>query len=127
MTLKQLDLFAQVDEEALIELAAQMTESDVAAGHALLQQGLLGRELIVCVEGQLCVQRIGEFSENMSAPCVVGVLAALDPHPHETNVITLTPCRLLRLDHDALVNELLVNNTLAFGMIRYLVRQARRT
>jgi CRP-like cAMP-binding protein len=126
LTLKQLELFAAVDEEALIELAGQLTESEVPAGHTLLAAGTLGRELIICVEGQLRIEQAGKPAEVHDAPAIVGVLAALDPHPHQASVTTLTPCRLLRLDHDTLVNELLINNTLACGVIRYLVRQARQ-
>jgi len=125
LLLKQVEMFAAVDDDVLAGLAARMQEREGVPGEALLRQGEMGQELYVVVSGRVRVQRGEQTLAELGPRGVIGELAALDPAPRTATVTVLEPTLLLSLDHADLAEELLSNSDLAWGIIRFLVRRFR--
>jgi CRP-like cAMP-binding protein len=123
--LKQVDLFANVDDDVLVNLAMQMVEEEFKAGERIITEGDMGRELFIIVDGKVRVHKGDVDLATLGSKAVVGELAALDPEPRTASVTALEDCNLLRLEHTLLFEELLGNNELARGIIRFLVRRFR--
>lgn len=77
------------------------------------------------MEGRARVHKGQQQLAVLSAKEVFGELAALDPQPRSASVTALEPCLVLELDHAVLLDELMSNNELARGIIRFLVQRFR--
>jgi CRP-like cAMP-binding protein len=125
LLLKQIEMFAAVDEDVLAGLAVRMQEREGVADESLLSEGEVGHELYVIVTGRVRVHRGEQVLAELGPRGVIGELAALDPAPRSATVTALEPTLLLSLDHADLAEELLSNSDLAWGIIRFLVRRFR--
>jgi CRP-like cAMP-binding protein len=125
LLLKQVEMFAAVDDDVLAGLAARMREREAVAGETLLREGEMGQELYVVVTGKVRVHCGEQTRAELGPRGVIGELAALDPAPRTATVTVLEPALLLCLEHADLAEELLSNSDLAWGIIRFLVRRFR--
>jgi CRP-like cAMP-binding protein len=97
--LKQVPLFAELDNRA-IELVGRITEDvHVPAGRVLMRQGDDGDAFYVIVDGTVRVERDGELLNTMGAGSFVGELELLDHGVRTATVTTDTPARLIVLGH----------------------------
>lgn len=127
LLLRQVELFANADDDTLAGLAGQMDTVALRDGDELIRAGDLGRELYIVIDGTVSVRKEGREVELAGPRRVVGELAALDPAPRTASVVAVGPVNLLRLEHMALLEELQLNPDLAVGLIRYLARRLRST
>ena len=125
LLLHQVEMFDDIDDDALIRLAAAMKEQDVRSDEAIIQEGQLGRELYIIIDGKVRVHRGQKELTILGSKGIFGEMAALDPEPRSASVTAIDETRLLRLDHETLFDELLGNNELAQGVVRFLVRRLR--
>lgn len=104
---EQFDLFGDADEDAVAELCRLGICHDYPKNNILAYQGdpassayavLDGRVKLSMQnpEGREVVLRLARAGE------VIGLLAALDGGSHPANLITVTPCRLVRFGADQL-------------------------
>jgi CRP-like cAMP-binding protein len=125
LLLKQVEIFASVDDDVLAVLASRMRERERAAGETVMLEGEVGREMFVIVSGRVRVHKGDRTLAELGPRGVIGELAALDPAPRTATVTALEPVVLLSLDHADLEEELMSNSDLAWGVIRFLVRRFR--
>ena len=125
LLLHQVEMFNDIDDDALIRLAAAMKEQDVRPDEAIIHEGQLGRELYIIIDGKVRVHRGQEELAILGSKGIFGEMAALDPEPRSASVTAIDETRLLRLDHETLFDELLGNSELAQGVVRFLVRRLR--
>jgi CRP-like cAMP-binding protein len=123
--LKKVEMFTDIDDDALAHLATTMSEQDSPAGTAIIREGDDGRELFILVTGSARIHKGERTLATIGPKGVVGELAALDPQPRTASVTALEDCHLLSLGHAVLFEELMSNNDLARGIIRFLVRRFR--
>jgi CRP/FNR family transcriptional regulator, cyclic AMP receptor protein len=90
-------LFEQCSQRELDLLQRAVTQIDVPSGRELVQQGSLGREFIVIVEGTASVTRDGTQLAVLESGSFFGEMSLLDGKPRTATVTTLEPTRVLIL------------------------------
>jgi CRP-like cAMP-binding protein len=80
------DLFAGLTKKELARVAAAGSEVDVVAGKVLIEQGQLGSEAFVVLNGTFAVRRNGRKVAALNAGDIVGELALLDAGPRSATV-----------------------------------------
>lgn len=125
MLLHQVEMFQDIDADALIRLAAALKEQDARPGETIIAEGQLGRELYIIIDGKVRVHQGQKELARLGSKAIFGELAALDPQPRSASVTAIGETRLLRLDHETLFDEVIGNNELARGVVRFLVRRLR--
>mgnify|MGYP003514326076 CR=1 FL=1 len=128
--LAEIPLFSALSKKDLQRIAKASNEVILGAGTVLAEQGDMGREAFVIVEGTATVSRNGRKVGAVGPGDAVGELSLLDHGPRTATVTCETECTLLLLDQrhfmgvldqvPALAHKLLA--TLA-GRIRDLDRQ----
>lgn len=95
MFLRRVPLFAQLEPEDLQRLAATATERYYPGGEALVQEGELGDELVVIVDGSVRVVRQEGDGERLlrtyGAGDHIGELAVLRERPRAASVLADDP------------------------------------
>ncbi len=128
--LRNVPLFASCSNKDLEKIARAGDEVVMPAGSLIVDQGQMGREAFVLMEGSALVRRNGKKVASLGPGAVIGELSLLDHGPRTAAVIAETDCTLLVIsqrqflgvldDVPALAHKLLA--TLA-GRIRDLDRQ----
>jgi CRP/FNR family transcriptional regulator len=126
-SLRQLALFADLDDLALAHIAAVAAPMEVASGHVLIDAGQEGSGLFVLQEGSVAVE-IGARTIECSAGEFIGELSLLvDGLVHTGRVRTKTPVKCLaisRRDFDQLLTD---EPRIAVNMLRSLARRLAET
>src|SRR5450631_276696 len=89
LLLHQLEMFSNIDEDALIRLAAAMTEQDAKPGEMIIEEGQLGREFYIIIEGKVRVHQGEKQLTILGNKTIFGELAALDPQPRSASVTAI--------------------------------------
>src|SRR5882672_8868077 len=86
LLLHQVEMFRNIDEDALIRLATALKEQDARPGETIITEGELGRELYIIIDGKVRVHQ-GENQLNiLDSKAIFGELSALDPQPRSASV-----------------------------------------
>ena len=125
LILKSADLFANVPDEDLAEIAPYLTPVYLDPGEAVLTEGEMGDELYIVVAGEVKVMRGGEEIARRGERTVFGDLAALDPEPRNASVIATKPTQVMRLSNEHLLALFEANVEIASGVIASLIRRIR--
>jgi CRP/FNR family transcriptional regulator, cyclic AMP receptor protein len=84
--LHNVPLFNSCSNKELQTIARATDELTVPAGHVLMDQGQLGREAFVIVDGSATVKRNGKKVATLGPGSVVGELSLLDHGPRTATV-----------------------------------------
>jgi CRP-like cAMP-binding protein len=95
--LSSIGLFGALSRKELQRIAKASDEVKVKAGHELVRQGDVGREMFVVVEGQATVKRNGRKVATMGPGGTIGELSLLDKGPRTASVTCDTDCTVLVL------------------------------
>ncbi len=95
--LGQVDLFADCSKKELAEITSISTEYEATPGQVLAQEGKLGDEFFIIVDGQATATRNGVFLAALAPTNFFGELALLDGGPRTATVVADTALRLLVL------------------------------
>jgi CRP-like cAMP-binding protein len=90
-------LFSALSRKELERVGRAADELTVNAGHRLVTQGDVGREMFVLVEGQATVERNDQVVATIGAGAAVGELSLLDHGPRTASVTCDTDCTVLVL------------------------------
>lgn len=96
--LSQLDFFKSFNEEQLQKVRALGEEVGAEAGALLTEQGRVGQEAYLIVDGEAEVIVAGERVATLSSGSLVGEMALIDVRPRSATVRALTQMDLLRFD-----------------------------
>ena len=96
--LRNVPLFSSLNNKELQTIAKATDELTVPAGHVLTDQGQMGREAFVLVDGSATVRRNGKKVATLGAGSVVGELSLLDHGPRTATVTTDTEATVLVID-----------------------------
>ena len=129
--LRSVPMFAGCSKRELQAILKAGDEIMMTEGTLIVDQGQMGREAFVLLEGSVTVRRNGRKVTTLGPGAVVGELSLLDHGPRTASVVCDTDCSLFVLDqrhfqsviehHPQIAMKLL--GTLA-GHIRTLDRQS---
>lgn len=125
LILKSVDLFHQVPDEDLADIAPYLSSIYFDAGDHVMRKGDVGDELYVVVGGEVEIRRADGEKVRLGEKAVFGDLAALDPEPRVADVIAATPTHVLALSNDQLLSLFESNTEIASGVISALVGRLR--
>jgi CRP-like cAMP-binding protein len=92
------DGFSDDELAHVIELAEEV---DAEQGAVLMEQGRVGQECYVILEGSAGVFFGGDHGATLQPGSMVGEMALVDHHPRTASVVAETPMRLLGFDTKA--------------------------
>jgi CRP/FNR family cyclic AMP-dependent transcriptional regulator len=92
-------LFANCNKTSLARIARLVDEVQLPAGRVLTQQGRVGDEFFVIVEGKVRVERDSRSIDILGPGDFLGEIALVDHRPRTATAVCETRCRLLVLGH----------------------------
>lgn len=95
--LAEIPLFSALSKKDLQRIAKASNEVNVAAGSILVDQGAMGREAFVLVDGTATVSRNGRKVGTVGPGDAVGELSLLDHGPRTARVVADTDITVLVL------------------------------
>ena len=96
--LKSVPMFAGCSKRELQAVLKAGDEIMMTAGTLIVDQGQMGREAFVLLEGSVTVRRNGRKVTTLGPGAVVGELSLLDHGPRTASVVCDTDCSLFVLD-----------------------------
>ncbi len=129
--LKQIPLFAELDEPDLKKLCSLVGDVRLQAGEELFQQGGAGELAYVIREGEIEISR---FSDGREIPLavrrqgeVIGEMALLEEAPRMASARARTPSVLLAIGRGELEQLLTSSPTAARSMLGTIMQRLRET
>lgn len=123
--LRGVSLFAECSAKDLNKIAKASDELGVPAGHVLCDQGQMGREAFVIMEGTATVRRNGKKVATLGPGAVVGELSLLDHGPRTATVTADTDLTVLVIDSRHFAGVLTEVPTLAGKIMAVLAGRIR--
>lgn len=96
--LRAVPLFADVDEDDLDVIGAAVTELNVTAGDVLMRAGSSAREMVIVLDGQLCVKLGDTEIATIDSGGFAGEMGLLAGRPRNATVAAKTDTRILHID-----------------------------
>ena len=121
--LRRAPLFEDLSRKELVQLARASEDLEVAPGKVLCNEGEVGQEFFVIIDGKVEVTRKGKRVAMRGGGEFVGEIALLEETPRTATVTAKTPLRLFvltRKDFRHLVNE---NPSVERKVLRALARR----
>jgi len=91
-------LFADLSSHELDHLHRVATALDLPAGTVLMEQGAIGQEMVVVLDGMLEVVRDGNHVADIGPGEVAGELALLCHRPRNSRVVAKTDVSVVHID-----------------------------
>jgi CRP-like cAMP-binding protein len=95
--LRKIPLFESFSQKDLEKVAKAGDEVSMPAGSLIVDQGQMGREAFVVLDGSVSVKRNGKKVATLGPGAVVGELSLLDHGPRTATATCDTDCTLLVL------------------------------
>src|SRR3974390_1423133 len=89
IVLKSVEIFRQLPEKHLIELAGILNHKEVHADERIIREGDVGNSMFIIVEGKVRVHRDDQEIATLGSREVFGELAALDPEPRSASITAI--------------------------------------
>lgn len=96
--LRHIALFATMSNADLARLAQLGEPVDAEPGALLMDQGDVGLECFLVLEGEAGIMSSGQHLATIGAGSVVGEMALVGHRPRNASVVAQTPMRLLSFD-----------------------------
>jgi CRP-like cAMP-binding protein len=125
--LGEVDLFSGCTKSELVRIDGMMTSIDVPSGTVLTEQGGVGSECFVIVEGSASVWRNGGRLSLLGPGTFFGELALLDREFRTATVIAETPMRLSVLSRAEFNSLIRLSPNVAMRIITEMGARLRRT
>ncbi len=121
--LKELALFAGVDDASLSRIAECVNEFEAPAGHVLMEVGRPGTGLFVLEAGEVVVELPGGRTRNLGPGEFFGELALLTDEPHTARVHAVSDVRCLAISRRDFAGLLESDPCVAVAMLPVLARR----
>ncbi len=130
LVLRKVPLFAHMTLEQLEAINQLVTEEQYLAGEMIFQEGDVGGELYLLVEGEVSVvKNHGEPGEvklaTLNGVSYFGEMAILDDEPRSASVLVSKDARVLALKGDRLKELVLQMPEIAFEIFKVLTARLR--
>lgn len=98
-TLKNIPLFAGVDDDKLKKVATFATLESAVEGKTIIREGGYANDLYAIEEGTVKVERDGEHLADLGPGDVFGEQGLLEKQARSATVIATSSVRLIRIEH----------------------------
>lgn len=108
-TLRRVPLFSNLSQKNLIALARRLDRVNAVQGEVLAEEGRLGKEFFLIVEGSVAISHKGRTISTRSAGDFIGEMSLIDSQPRSATIIALEDCDLLvmhRRDFSEMVDSI---------------------
>jgi CRP/FNR family cyclic AMP-dependent transcriptional regulator len=123
--LSNVPLFAGCTKREIQHIAKAGDELSAPAGTLLVDQGQLGREAFVLLDGAISIKRRGQQIATAKPGDVVGELSLLDHGPRTASATCDTDCTLFVLDQKQFRKVLESQPTIAMKLLAVLAGRIR--
>lgn len=121
--LRAVPLFADVDDSDLETIGSAVTELSVKEGDILMRAGSSAREMVIVLEGELCVKLGDTEIATIEAGGFAGEMGLLADRPRNATVAAKTAARLLHIDSRSFDNVLDEAPQIAVKMLPIVARR----
>ena len=122
--LRQVPLFAGCSKLELGEISTLADELAFPAGTTLIEEGRLGHEFFVLVDGEVDVRRKGRKVGRLGDGAFFGEMALVSSRPRNATVTTATPVRVLVVHEQAFRRLLHASPSIQLKVLRTLADRA---
>ncbi len=123
--LKSVNLFTEIPEGYLTELADHLEEESIEAGKTIIEKGDAGSCMYMIIEGRVRVHDGEHTLNHLGKRDVFGEMAALDPEVRSLSITAVEPTRLFRLDREPLNQFMRDHPEVALQVIHILSQRLR--
>jgi CRP-like cAMP-binding protein len=123
-TLQSLELFSHCTPADLEAVAAITEDHTLPAGHVLCDQGRVGRECYIVLDGQADVTVSGHHVAVIGTGETVGEMGLLDHLPRSATVTATTPMRVYLIEGSRF-DQILQSSAVARALLVLLSRRIR--
>jgi CRP/FNR family transcriptional regulator, cyclic AMP receptor protein len=99
--LRNVSFFAGFEPAELERVAELADEVEALPGAVIIDQGRVGQECFVVLDGQATVHVGDDLVATIGAGTMIGEMALVDHRPRSASVVAETPMRLVAFDTDA--------------------------
>jgi CRP/FNR family transcriptional regulator len=129
--LRDAELFQELDDATLIELAAHCKYRELSAGETLFRQDDSGDALYILAAGQIHVVRVYPTGEEVILATegpyyAIGELSLLAQQPRTGSVVAVSDCTLLALERKAFMDTCAQMPEVAVRALDYVSRRLYR-
>lgn len=96
--LKQVPLFAELDDDELDEVASKATDLELKAGSVIMREGATAHEMVIVVKGTLEVSRGEDHVADIGPGGFAGEMALIARAHRNSTVTAKTDVSLLHID-----------------------------
>jgi CRP/FNR family cyclic AMP-dependent transcriptional regulator len=121
--LKRAPLFEGLARKELVQLARVSEDLEVPAGRVLCEEGEIGHEFFVIVDGEIEVTRNGRRVATRSSGDFFGEIALIEEIPRTATVTAKTPLRFFVLTRQAFAEMIDANPSVERKVLRALARR----
>ncbi len=100
-TLANVSFFGGFTHEQLVRVAQLAEEVEADRGAVLIDQGRVGQECYVILDGEVDVYMAGEHVNTVGIGNMVGEMALVEHRPRNATVVAATPLSLVAFDNKA--------------------------
>lgn len=123
--LADVPLFAAASRKDLQRIARASDEIEVKAGRVLVEQGRLGHEFFLILDGKASVRRNNRKIADLGPGQYFGELSLLDKGPRDATVVADTDMKLLVLGQREFLGVLDDVPSLAYKILRIMAHRLR--
>lgn len=116
--LRRIPLFAGCSRRELVQIARASHEIEVEPGKVLIQEGAVGRQFFVLVEGTVEVRRKGRKIDALGPGDYVGEIALITDRPRNATVAATSPVHALVLTKQRFRQTLAQDPLLSLKVLR---------
>ncbi len=123
--IRQVPLFAQLDEAELVRLADRFVERSFKEGDVVVEEGATGTSVFVIVDGSASVSIAGELKASLGPGDYFGEMAAVDDGIRSASIVAATDldvCFLTPWEFRPFVEE---HPEVGWKLLRSLARRLR--
>ena len=125
-TLRPLDLFAQLEESDVMQVARLLTSRIYAEGEEIISRGATDNDVFIVKTGTVRIEEGDRVLATLGPGAVLGELAAIDPAPRSVTVRADESCHLYHLPARAFLSLIDERFEIARGILAMLCRRLRR-
>ena len=123
--LKSIDIFSQISENDLLNVATQLSEINYAKNSTIIKQDEIGTSMYIIVRGKVDVIIDGNTVATLDEKSIFGELAALDPEPRSATIKALEDTHVFKISSVVLYNLISEYPNVARGIIKILCNRIR--
>jgi CRP/FNR family cyclic AMP-dependent transcriptional regulator len=131
-SLKEIDLFEGLGDEALKALARTMPSIHAEVGKVIISEGDHHQEMFVVIQGELEVFKKSRSGSDLRVALLgpgdwFGDMSIVDPHPRSASVRAIAPTMLLRMSAEQLDDSFFENDLKTYALLmRNVARELSR-